>query len=44
MQNMWQQSWSDLANQNNKLFTIKPGPEHFPEHDFMLKERFRAQL
>ena len=22
---MWQQSWSDPANQNNKLFTIKPG-------------------
>ena len=22
---VWQQSWSDPANQNNKLFTIKPG-------------------
>ena len=22
---MWQQSWSDPANQNNKLFTIKTG-------------------
>ena len=25
IQNVWQQSWSDPANQNNKLFTIKPG-------------------
>ena len=24
-QNMWQQSWSDPANQNNKLVNIKPG-------------------
>ena len=25
IQDVWQQSWSDPANQNNKLFTIKPG-------------------
>ena len=25
IQNVWQQSWSDSANQNNKLYTIKPG-------------------
>ena len=25
IKNVWQQSWSDPANQNNKLFTIKPG-------------------
>ena len=25
IQNVWQQSWSDPANQNNKLLTIKPG-------------------
>ena len=25
IQNVWQQSWSDPANQNNKLFTVKPG-------------------
>ena len=25
IQNVWQQSWSDPANQTNKLFTIKPG-------------------
>ena len=25
IQNVWQQSWSDPADQNNKLFTIKPG-------------------
>ena len=25
IQNVWQQSWSNPANQNNKLFTIKPG-------------------
>ena len=24
LRNVWQQSWSDPANQNNKLFTIKP--------------------
>ena len=24
LENVWQQSWSDPANQNNKLFTIKP--------------------
>ena len=24
MQNVWQQSWSDPANRNNKRFTIKP--------------------
>ena len=25
IKNVWQHSWSDPANQNNKLFTIKPG-------------------
>ena len=30
MQNVWQQSWSDPANQNNKLFTIKPGLGEWP--------------
>ena len=25
IQNVWQQSWSDPANQNNKLVNIKPG-------------------
>ena len=25
IKNVWQQSWSDPANQTNKLFTIKPG-------------------
>ena len=25
IQNVWQQSWSDPANQNNKLLTMKPG-------------------
>ena len=25
IKNVWQQSWSDPANQNNKQFTIKPG-------------------
>ena len=25
IQNVWQQSWNDPANQNNKLFAIKPG-------------------
>ena len=25
IQNVWQQSWKDPANRNNKLFTIKPG-------------------
>ena len=25
IQNVWQQSWNDPANQSNKLFTIKPG-------------------
>ena len=24
IKNVWQQSWSDPANHNNKLFTIKP--------------------
>ena len=24
LRNVWQQSWSNPANQNNKLFTIKP--------------------
>ena len=24
IQNVWQQSWSDQANQNNKLYNIKP--------------------
>ena len=31
IKDVWQQSWSDPANQNNKLFTIKPGlGEWFP--------------
>ena len=25
LQNVWQQSWNDPANQSNKLFSIKPG-------------------
>ena len=25
LQNVWQQSWNDPSNQNNKLFSIKPG-------------------
>ena len=25
IQNVWQQSWNDPANRNNKLFAIKPG-------------------
>ena len=30
IQNVWQQSWSDSANQNNKLYTIKPGLGEWP--------------